>query len=994
MYGIKLTFFSSSLAVSTQISLQLPRTAFDFQKPALGYADDEDVIAHFPCRILADWFICKKLTPYSRSHYPRKRTALPRHINHLDNYVLYGTIKPNHPQQEPLKVELTNLVHYTIDHSREFRGYWIATEEANYWLQQPCTKRLSVDSCTITVAMTHEGMRGEFPRHQIELPSQQELHVFHRAQLGLFSNLVDLMFPPIATASDDDDDSRDFYVHYFSKQTPQQIFEELSPSPDLMKFYQEKKKRLDPSSEPLAPLHEHPFDLSLLLSPCSMEFLYPHIRHLHMIQLNESTFLKALEGNVKPIDDEYEYESQQLPSYLLSTSIEETCWRLSAEEAERRSQQTPWGQPIPGSQQQQPKLVSSMELGLEYIVSKLGAPDSSNGAERQESSRVHSDSTLLSTTVISNQQTSNLTNGQPTQCEGDDLVVQPILSHPCSKRQRGEPHDSVLCDSGCESDVNERRQRPKTTHGHEKVASNNIVSTDASEGEEDESGFRNSTTNIKKAIANRSSPETLRLSASANERQDPEPAQAVDRHIMEVSEPRILLRIPRRKRDRPVEQQSFAKTQLSSKPTLAPPDALAELGFENVERVSKSQGKDERPNYLGNYEGFPSQEFAPHPKRVSETETLQSYQQDQKSLLSKYIERPESAVERNYYKNDSNFRRPTFDANRSNNYDERRRQPSSNNSERSRRDSGHRQYSHGQHEEMECSYAAHGNSSSINRRRESECGPYSLSLNYEKRNTPNPGHQPQPQRHVGGREERQPGRPSTHRDESFSRNHSLEPPFSFQRHQQNPGSARGFKNEPIPGDERELRSDRGYPRFDSERTPRPPLSRHVTDYHDNFEPPSKQINSDRRPSRHTRDHHENFEQFPRSRIELQNQNVEGFRDRQGPTSSHQSLDHSRRDSWHQCYNRGDFEPRQFAREASFTQRDDSRGIAKKLGTRMISSERTRVEGRVVSVEQHHQNTRRQSDRQTSPSPCDSRPGAFSTMNGRPRDPRLAHKQGH
>jgi hypothetical protein len=826
------------------------------------------------------------------------------------------------------------LVHYTIDHSREFRGYWVATEEANYWLQQPCKKRLALDSCTITVGMANKGVRGEFPRSQIELPSQQDLHGFHRAQLGLFSNLVDLMFPPIASANstmpggEDDDDSRDFYVHYFSKQTPQEIFEELSPSPGLMEFYQEKNKRHDPS-EPLAPLYEHPFDLSLLSSPCSMEFLYPHIRHLHTIQLNESTFLKALKGNVKPIDDDDddEYESQP-PSYLLSTSSEETYWRQSAEEAERRSQQTPWGQPIPGSQQP-PNLVNPLELGLEYRVSKLGAPDSSNGAaERQGSSSVvHSDTTLLSTTVLSNQQTSNVKNGQPAQSEGDDLGMQPtgILSNPSLKRHGVERCDSFLCDSGCESDVNERRQRPKTTHSHEKVASINVVSTDMSEGEEDESGSRYSSKNMKKAIQ-----------ASIS-----------------------------------VEQQFPENTQPSFEPTVATPGAIATPVLEKIERVAKSQVTDEPHNILGSDEVERQMNRNKPPARVSETETLQPHQQDRKSSSSKYEERTtRSDFEKRDHNNSSDFRRPTFGANRSNNYEERHRQPSSNNSERSQRDSRHRQHFHPQREEIEYSAAAHGDPSGSNRRRESESGSYTRSLDYAKRNTPNPAHQPQ--NHVSDREERQPQRPSTHRDEHSSRNHSLEPPSSFQRHpssfqrhQHNPGSARGFEIEPIRGDE---------------RRPRPPMSRHIRDYHENFEHPP------RRQSGHIRDCHDNFEQPPRRRIiELPHRNEEGFRDRQPPTSSNQSIDRGSRYAMHLCDNRGDFEPRHFARESPFPQRDDSRGIAKKLDADMI---------RRVWVERHHQNMRRQSDHQTSPSPRDSRPGAFRSMGGGSQDPHGAHEQGH
>jgi hypothetical protein len=82
------------------------------------------------------------------------------------------------PPQEAIFVELTEMEFCSFDRSKLYRGYWIHTPEALYWLRQPDA---ATGSCTDIANNT-------VPE---QLPSQEQVHLPARAQLAVLSNVLD-----------------------------------------------------------------------------------------------------------------------------------------------------------------------------------------------------------------------------------------------------------------------------------------------------------------------------------------------------------------------------------------------------------------------------------------------------------------------------------------------------------------------------------------------------------------------------------------------------------------------------------------------------------------------------------------------------------------------------------------------------------------------------------------------------------------------------------
>jgi hypothetical protein len=104
------------------------------------YADDDDY--ELPFRFLDQWEL--------RDAASATIVDLPSPETSLEGWTLRGRCVPkllrdgddDDPkmvvQQENLGwVKLTRLDYYCVDRSRRYRGYWIVTEKAYYWLQQP-----------------------------------------------------------------------------------------------------------------------------------------------------------------------------------------------------------------------------------------------------------------------------------------------------------------------------------------------------------------------------------------------------------------------------------------------------------------------------------------------------------------------------------------------------------------------------------------------------------------------------------------------------------------------------------------------------------------------------------------------------------------------------------------------------------------------------------------------------------------------------------------
>jgi hypothetical protein len=103
-----------------------------------AYPDDDDF--DLPFRFLDQWEL-RESTSILAVDLPSPETSLVgwtlrgRCVSTLprDDNDPQGTVQP----EDGGWVDLTRLEYYCVDRSRRYRGYWIVTEKAYYWLQQP-----------------------------------------------------------------------------------------------------------------------------------------------------------------------------------------------------------------------------------------------------------------------------------------------------------------------------------------------------------------------------------------------------------------------------------------------------------------------------------------------------------------------------------------------------------------------------------------------------------------------------------------------------------------------------------------------------------------------------------------------------------------------------------------------------------------------------------------------------------------------------------------
>jgi hypothetical protein len=188
-----------------QIALQFG-DAFDQVKASEGYADDGESQSY---RFLEHWYLIKrddtsdtnnadKSTCASTSTSTSFKRRLPLPSNYLfsqshKDCIIAGWLQPlrsssssgsepeqqqSQPQQEAIFVELTEMEFCSFDRSKLYRGYWIHTQEALYWLRQP-------DTATSTCASTDIATSPE------QVLSQEQVHLPARAQLAVLSTVLD-----------------------------------------------------------------------------------------------------------------------------------------------------------------------------------------------------------------------------------------------------------------------------------------------------------------------------------------------------------------------------------------------------------------------------------------------------------------------------------------------------------------------------------------------------------------------------------------------------------------------------------------------------------------------------------------------------------------------------------------------------------------------------------------------------------------------------------
>jgi hypothetical protein len=356
------------------VNSQFPESTFNFIRPAQGYIDDNDVVAHLPCRRLHDWYLLRNGSfDTTFKYFSEMRVALNPSTQDMKNCILVGTLRSTNNEQSIL-VELGDeLKYYTIDMSRDYRGYWIISESVKYWLQEPCQKKIKLKRLSIQVGGKHmESTADLIGEGAIEFPSQAQLHLFHRAQLGLLSNLIDLFIPS----------DREYHLHSLYNHTPEEVWTcLLSNKPELREYYKNKVQECSDLNWPLPPpIFDRPFDLELLFSS---KFLHKYIEVIHP-SFKTTKFYKSLQSrNLQG--------TNFAPSLTLQTAEQEEQWLNSATEAECRSLQCSWGEPDGGKPH---NLRYPIELELENRFLKCKLPhflDEEEGEESIPSSIFHSE---------------------------------------------------------------------------------------------------------------------------------------------------------------------------------------------------------------------------------------------------------------------------------------------------------------------------------------------------------------------------------------------------------------------------------------------------------------------------------------------------------------------------------------------------------------------------------------------------------------------------
>eukprot|EP00934_Nitzschia_sp_Nitz4_P004804 Nitzschia sp. Nitz4//scaffold11_size288233//280262//281698//NITZ4_000828-RA/size288233-exonerate_est2genome-gene-0.321-mRNA-1//-1//CDS//3329534236//4794//frame0 len=230
------------LWTEAEVTEQFPPTAFNLPiTPPPPEKPFSTIPAFLPRRVLREWhwlhthdalwqyhliqppsYKCRvrvplpgnESVPLCMQSSKRKEGQPPE--NNLESYHLVGTLQPQHEKQTPLTIKLTEMECIVVDRETQFRGLWVVTASALYWLQDPpSTQVLEVPTCRIrlggeyitlsdlqddsetSAANEDQATKALTPAvASFQLPSQEILYQRDRAYLELLFYLVDLFILP------------------------------------------------------------------------------------------------------------------------------------------------------------------------------------------------------------------------------------------------------------------------------------------------------------------------------------------------------------------------------------------------------------------------------------------------------------------------------------------------------------------------------------------------------------------------------------------------------------------------------------------------------------------------------------------------------------------------------------------------------------------------------------------------------------------------------
>lgn len=286
---------------------------YDQPKKYEGFKDDKDQrYKGTAFRHLTNWSLAdSRRASTSRISLPRNNR---KHFNTTLHVCLYGELEPNDAESKKQKVVIRRLRHWVMDCSRSTRGIWVL---AGHWykLKQP-------------------------DQEQVQLPdgrllSQEKIHEEMRAVFGLFSNIVDML---LELKGGHGLSLVNYLTSFHRNHTPKQSHDALLPSEDQKEGHPE--------------LNDVPFDMNLLRrEACIIRY---DLRNLDDCLTIKSPFMAGL----------YQMEKEYISAVKRAEpwTIETYDYLKSAKDSENRSQQTPWGDPVPNAMPVRPNQL--LELGV------------------------------------------------------------------------------------------------------------------------------------------------------------------------------------------------------------------------------------------------------------------------------------------------------------------------------------------------------------------------------------------------------------------------------------------------------------------------------------------------------------------------------------------------------------------------------------------------------------------------------------------------------
>lgn len=243
------------------------RFGLDYDQPMLDdflYLDDDNhhLLQQLPIRYLDQWYLFRRRDAPAAANPDKKyeglwvpRSPLPEDSwMAQEDYILRGWLRPApldaySYQAPPILVQINKMYLWCVNRSKTYRGYWIHTKTAIYWLRDPSTKQGNIhvrikgnglleEDVNENTTDIHMACAATLPRPA----SQEDCHWLQRARMGLVANIADL-FPE--TEVDEEE-------LYYPTLTPEQLHAELTND-----------------------VNDGPFDMELLRSEAA--FTYAHL---------------------------------------------------------------------------------------------------------------------------------------------------------------------------------------------------------------------------------------------------------------------------------------------------------------------------------------------------------------------------------------------------------------------------------------------------------------------------------------------------------------------------------------------------------------------------------------------------------------------------------------------------------------------------------------------------------------------------------------------